>query len=1010
MVKKRSHLTNSVSSKNRMVRVAAVAVLATAVILLATYFVVEGPGLSEAEYFQRLESAKAALSIGEYDLAEEFAASIGVESQYWRAASLVAGEAAFRDGRYEQSIEKYLQAADEQSADGLLAIFSAAEVFLRQGDLENALVNYKRVHQVDPSFEDVRSRIAFLLGITGQKWEAMPYLIDMIRDKSWSLQSLGILADLERSIEQPDLVERCIAFAPDAPLSLLALASQKIADGDPQSAVGLLQQVITARPKLLAAHGMLGEVQVAEDVSKFQQWNESLPGDANEHPEIWFVRGVVARGAGQLEIAAGCFAKTLVLCPEHRRATYQLGQTLVALKHPNAGMFVERAIQQMELSRHVDDVLKSNGRNLPAVKKTAELSEQLGRYLEAWAWATSVSEMFGSEPWSVDLTARVARNLSSDAPRTLPQFRLTDQADLSSLTSLASSDSFENIYLLTSRSTRSNSAESGPTAKIKFSDNLLVPEFIYNNGADPATRGVRMFEQTGGGVGVIDFDADNWPDLYFTQGNEWKTDSTIPEQNPAFHDALYRNLSGAGLSEQSRQAGIENISFSQGVTVGDYDADGFQDIYVAAVGANRLYHNNGDGTFSDQSDKFDTLSSRWTTSCAMVDLNGDSLPEIFDVNYLEGDGVYTKICGGRGCSPKVFAGSADQIFVNDGNGGFRRLDSVTPQAEAKGLGILIGRFGADKQPSIFIANDQVSNFLLVPSFDADGDLIMQDRALVAGVAFNVDGLAMACMGIASEDLDGNGLLDFLVTNFADEPNSLYLQDAEGLFIDATRASGLLDVSYPYVGWGTQFLDADRDGESDLVVGNGHVDDYRDEGKLYQMPAQFFRNSGGGRFQQLSPQSLGGFFQENYLSRGLVRLDWNRDGLFDFAVSNINQASGLVVNQTVGAGDFLNVVLHGTESAREPIGSIVSVETDQKSWTKQLTAGDGFQASNQRILQFGLGNSHQIKAITVKWPSGLQSRIEGVPTGSTLHIVESASRGFTEQGIDVQVTDNEPSTL
>jgi hypothetical protein len=519
-----------------------------------------------------------------------------------------------------------------------------------------------------------------------------------------------------------------------------------------------------------------------------------------------------------------------------------------------------------------------------------------------------------------------------------------------------------------------------------------------------------MFEQTGGGVGAFDYDLDGHVDLYFTQGAPWPTGSAAPRVDAEFVDHLYRNFGGRTLGKVGSVAGLQNLGFGQGVAVGDIDGDGFPDLYVANVGRNRLYRNNGDGTFSAADEALADWPTAWSTSCVLVDLNGDGLADIYDVNYLAGEQVYELICGGKACSPKVFPGAPDDVFLNRGDGRFAPLAGATPQQEAKGLGVVAARFGEDPLVGLFIANDQVPNFFLqanrLPASDGDEEsppmIELADRALLRGLAYNMDGLAMACMGVAADDLDGNGLLDLLVTNFMDEPNSLYLQDAPGLFVDATRTAGLQGPSFPYVGWGTQFFDADLDGQSDLVVVNGHVDDYRDEGKLYQMPPQFFRNRGRARFEQLTPDQLGDYFTQKYLGRGLARLDWDNDGRMDFAVSHIGQPAALVRNASERVGGFLNLVLVGTSSSRDAIGAIVEIETDRGTATRQLVAGDGYQASNQRLLQFGLGTAQQVRRIEVRWPAGSSTVLQPPAGAETINqellIVEGGERGWTRAGV------------
>jgi hypothetical protein len=283
----------------------------------------------------------------------------------------------------------------------------------------------------------------------------------------------------------------------------------------------------------------------------------------------------------------------------------------------------------------------------------------------------------------------------------------------------------------------------------------------------------------------------------------------------------------------------------------------------------------------------------------------------------------------------------------------------------------------------------VPNFLLrnVATDDAHGVTFVEEGFL-SGLAFDENGLPMACMGIAADDANGDGRTDFYVTNFKDEYNTLYLQDADGLFVDGTSAAGLRAPSLPFVGWGTQFLDADLDGAPDLVLTNGHVDDYRSTGGQYHMRPQFFRNTGGGRFEELLAPAAGSYFAKEYIGRGLARLDWNKDGQMDFAVSNIGDNASLVTNQSTGVGQFVNVIAHATTTARDAIGAKVTVEAaDGRRWTKLLCAGDGYQASNERMLQFGLGDATGA-SLRVEWPSGATTDVKDVAMGTTLHVIEN----------------------
>jgi len=309
------------------------------------------------------------------------------------------------------------------------------------------------------------------------------------------------------------------------------------------------------------------------------------------------------------------------------------------------------------------------------------------------------------------------------------------------------------------------------------------------------------------------------------------------------------------------------------------------------------------------------------------------------------------------------------------------------------MGVVAFDFEIRGRPSLFIANDQVASHFLRNSPAPDRfNLRFEEQGFARGLAFNDDGLALAGMGIAADDVNGDGRIDFYVTTFKDESKILYLQDASGLFVDATNIAGLRAPSMAYVGWGTQFIDADCDGDPDIVVVNGHVDDYRSEGIEYQMRPQVFRNLGSARFTELPAAEAGSYFQRKYLGRGLAKLDWNGDGRMDFVVSNIGAAASLVTNRSMRGGHYLNLRLSARATARDAIGSVVDVFANGRRWSRQLVAGDGFMASNERTLQFGLGEAAGVSELTVHWPSGGTTTLHDVPVDVTLEVVEGSSRG------------------
>jgi hypothetical protein len=270
--------------------------------------------------------------------------------------------------------------------------------------------------------------------------------------------------------------------------------------------------------------------------------------------------------------------------------------------------------------------------------------------------------------------------------------------------------------------------------------------------------------------------------------------------------------------------------------------DGFDDLYVANIGVNLLLLNNGDGTFAAPVVASQTPGC-WTSSAAVADLDADGLADLIDVNYLTGAEVFSRLCGGRACSPSVFVGVPDQVHLNLGDGPFETVTADTPPEQSKGLGLVVYRPADENHPRMFVGNDQTPKFLLSLQGDRTSGWTLSDSAFTAGLAYDGNGVLTAAMGIAADDVDGNGLLDFFLTNFRDEANTLYLQTTAGLFRDQSRSAGLDVTGIPYVGWGTQFLDAELDGDLDLVIANGHVDDYRDTVGVYQMTPQLLRNLG-----------------------------------------------------------------------------------------------------------------------------------------------------------------------
>ncbi|MBT4867948.1 MAG: hypothetical protein HON53_22835, partial [Planctomycetaceae bacterium] len=834
-----------------------------------------------------------------------------------------------------------------------------------------------------------RERLAFILDLQGRRWEAVPHLLELLRQDQISFSTLIRLGARDAAIPAPAELEKARLSKTDIAAVKLAEAAAALAKHQPEKAARLLAESIRRKPSLVEAHARLGLLLVDRDTSEIPRWQHNLPAGAEFHPDVWIARGLWAQQTGQTREAMRCFAEAAVLDPNQRTAQYQLSQLLVGSEFEElAADCAERARLLQKLAALVSQ-LTLNRSDTEAMQSASIALERMGRYWEAYGWCGLI---LVSDPSQESMRTRMQalhRRLSPELPLTDPVADPTERFDVSvfplpSWPSVASEPLADRPAV-----------DVGPT--IRFVDRAVDVglNFTYFNGGDPSTPGTRMYEFSGGGIGVIDYDGDGFPDVYLTQGSRWPPKAESME----YRDRLFRNLGNGNFQDVTDEAGLGDGWFSQGVSIGDVDDDGWPDIYLANIGRNRLYRNNGDGTFIDFTDQAGLEGRQWTTSCLLADIDGDRFADIYDVNYLKGDDLFDRLClvdgQQRACAPSAFSAERDRVQLNQQDGRFQEVSGAQtdPLEPARaGLGIVAADLTGSGRLSLFVANDVVANSLLVNATPPNGGpLTLQENALLAGLAFDRDGRAQACMGVAAGDVDGNGLIDLLVTNYYEEANSLYLQTAAGLFAESSRSAGLHDPSFRQLGFASQFLDADLDGWLDLVVANGHLDDFRYIGIPYRMRPQFFSNRGSGRFENVAGKSVGDYFDRKLLGRSLAVLDWNRDGRPDFAASHLETSVALVTNETGQTGRWLKFRLHGTQSSRDAIGTTVTLQCAKQTWTRQLTAGSGYQSSNERVLLFGLGDCERIDHLKIRWPSGLEETFDGIEADRELVIVEGAGQ-------------------
>lgn len=905
------------------------------------------------------------------------------------ASLLIAGQQASEEERFDEALALF-QRAEAQGELPADILFSCAEAAMHQGDAILAEQYLRRLLTKDPQHVGGNEMLCAMLRVAGRNWELRPYSLALMRKDYFTAGNLAAVALDDFTVEYgtPDetQLERFIvqhAAAKNQPLAKLSQARYLLSHNRDPEALPFLKDVVAEDPQQLDAQARLGALLLKNnDTHDFSEWQRQLPTNAFTHPEIWMVGGLWAEQHGNLPAAARSYWETLRLHPDHPGATHRLSQVLLALdRKSEAAIFAARAKQLAESKMLVSE-MRSHPERL---QRLAELMESIGRKWEALGWCQVALERKGENDlgWAQQQADRLRPALQDTTNLAPDKANIAMSVDLSTLpkpdwkNAPATEDAPEKGLTVASHIAFVDSARSAGI------------DFTFFNGADPERA--YMFEFSGGGVAVLDYDADGWPDIYLTQGCSWPV---RPDQQ-RYTDRLYRNLGDGRFADVTEQVGLRDSGYGQGATVGDLDNDGLPDLYVANIGGNRFYHNNGDGTFTDVTEELGITGTEWTISALIADLNGDTWPEIYDVNYLGGPQVFTDVCGEPGqriqCYPSQFPAEFHKLYQNLGNGTLRDVSEAAGirLPDGKGMGIVAADFDNSRRLSLFISNDTTANFFFLNQTPTlAGALSFSEQALVSGVALSETGKAASCMGIAAGDSNGDNLLDLFVTNFQDEANNLYVQVGDLLFADQIRRSRLHDPGFQMEGWGAQFLDADLDGKQDLVVANGHLDDYPHSLGVNRMPTQFFYNGGDGRFAEVPAKQLGPYFETPYLGRALARLDWNRDGLPDFCVTHVDTPFALLTNRSTAAGRSLVVHLRAVRSARDAIGATVTVRAADQLWSQQLMAGDGFAASNQRQLTFGLQSTPQVDELTIQWPSGLVQTYHNLPTNNELLFVEA----------------------
>jgi enediyne biosynthesis protein E4 len=505
-----------------------------------------------------------------------------------------------------------------------------------------------------------------------------------------------------------------------------------------------------------------------------------------------------------------------------------------------------------------------------------------------------------------------------------------------------------------------------------------------------------IIETTGTGVAIFDYDNDGWPDIFLVNGT--RLEGFPPGEAPSNH--LYHNNHDGTFTDVTVKAGLTATGWGQGVCVGDYDNDGWEDLYVTYYGKSRLYHNQA-GVFTEVAEKAGVAGSgkAWGSGCAFVDYDRDGKLDLIVTNYVDFDLSTAPAPGQRTtclwkgvpvmCGPRGLPGAKNILYHNKGDGTFEDVTTKAHIDRTDGhysFSVSTLDFDEDGWPDIYVACDTAPSIL----YHNNHDGTFSDVAVTAGAAFNEDGREQAGMGTTVADYNGDGHLDIFKTNFSDDTSTLYRNNGDGTFTDATSAAGL-GLYTQYLGWGTMFFDFDNDGWPDLILANGHVYpevDSQHLGSSYKEPRILYHNNGDGTFSDVSA-SAGRGITTPASSRGLAVGDLWNDGRISAVVSNMNARPSLLVNQIRNANHWTAIRTVGTKSNRDGIGARIIVKAGSRILVDEVRSGSSYISNNDRRVHFGLGTVAQVDWVEIRWPSGLIERFTALGVDA-IHTVKEGS--------------------
>jgi len=946
-----------------------------------------------------LEDAELARASGDLERAWSLGREVLITNPNDPKALTVLAQIAFESGRKQEAADFLVESARAHNLGhphevqrAVLGLFAVGRVFDAQTLLHDAVKKHPDEHGLRRSLFDL------LMG-SGNDRNALPHAQYLIRARKIDFPLLMAIVNTDEHIFETDSMKEMVRRWPNDNRPLLAEAKRLVVNRDYTAAKPLVDNIIGRHPDYVPAQILCGQILI--ELGKFNEiaaWSANLQGDYEDDWRYWIILGDCARQARKTAPAVRAYWESTRRSCDHREAWMHLSGALSELRVadkaidenkpwiPEAIKAIEDRIRKLTYLQEVTNRFEpSSAKSRAQIVEVAKTLFELGRPWEAEAWAAMGLASAGA----------TMPDLTSERNKILAELHVT--ADWQSVDKQDALQIDCTDFPLQSFSDPEIAADE-PLQNFRQS---AIPVLIN----EAEQRGLSFFGKTrdhldkadipfyatlGCGGAAIDFDLNGWTDVALAAAGG------APLKKDSVSNALFQNREGYFV-EVTRAADANDFAFGQGIAVGDLNEDGWPDLLYLNYGSNSALINQGDGTFINRSSTvFQNLPPRWSTSGALADFDGDGLTDIMVVNYCVGIKPVTERCLepttkiARACSPTTFAAESDFILKSMGDGTFHDVTAAwgaVPISNGRGLGIIVGSLDNTGGLDALITNDMSYNHFY--RFENGANPKANESALLRGLAGDARGNPQGSMGIAVADFNRDGRPDFYVSNFEREYNTFYEQVRDGIWQDKTVMLGLAPETFPLVGFGTQAIDFDNDGRSELIVSNGHIDFPAPGLDVdYFQPMQIFGLSSATQFQLLKHASPNVYLDAAHVGRALFSMDANNDGQLDVVVTHQTEPVALLINRTPTRNCWIGFQLHGTVSARDAVGAVVKVRSDKFEQTLGVFSGNGFLCSNERVLRFGLDESIHRVDVEIVWPNASVQRLENLQTKQVYNLVQN----------------------